>query len=102
MAYTQGVVSVGTAATLICTPGEEGVMVQNTGTAAVTLGGATVTAGTAAATGGITLGTAAAPGTIVFIPTGRTGGTVGDDTALYGRVASGTSNVAFLCAVPPA
>jgi len=94
MAYTQGVVSVGTAATLICTPGPAGAMVQNLGAGTPTLGGPAVAVGT-----GVTLApTMAAP---VAVLTGRTGGTVGDDSALYGRVASGTTNVAFLCAVTP-
>jgi len=96
--YANGVVSVGTAATLICTPGPDGVMVQNLGTAVVTLGAATVTAGTATlATGGISLGTAmAAP---VLIATGLRAGTLTADEGLYGRVAGGTSNVAFLAVV---
>ena len=44
MAYSNGVVSVGTAATLICTPGRDGAMVQNLGAAVVYLGGPGVTA----------------------------------------------------------
>lgn len=94
MAYTQGVVSVGTAATLICTPGPAGAMVQNLGAGTPSLGGPGVTVGSA-----ITLPPSmTAP---VWLLTGRTGGTIGDDSALYGRVASGTTNVAFLCSVTP-
>jgi hypothetical protein len=97
--YSNGVVSVGTAAVKICTPGRDGAMVQNLGTAVVYLGGAAVTAD-AAATGGVTLGTAAAGASVpVMIRSGTTATTVGDDLGLYGRVAGGTSNVAFLTAV---
>jgi len=93
MAYSNGVVSVGTAATLICTPGRDGALVQNLGTAVVYLGGPGVTAGTAA-TGGVTLGTAQASPTMVR--SGQSAGTIGADDGLYGRVAGGTSLVAFL------
>jgi len=96
MAYSNGVVSVGTATTLICTPGATGAWVQNLGGTAVYLGGPGVTAGTAA-TGGVTLPpTMTSP---VLIPSGVQAGTIGADLGLYGRMASGTSNVAFLCAV---
>ena len=65
--YANGVVSVGTTATKICTPGPTGVMIQNLGASALYLGGPTVTANTAA-TGGVTLPAAmAAP---VRVPTG--------------------------------
>ena len=93
MAYANGVVSVGTSATLICLPGPEGVLVQNLGATVVFLGGAGVTADTAA-TGGIQL--PATMTTPTLIRTGTEPGTVGDNNALYGRVASGSVNIAFL------
>jgi hypothetical protein len=93
MSYSNGVVSVGTAVTLICTPGRDGALVQNLGTAVVYLGGPNVTAGTAA-TGGVTLGTAqTAP---QMVRSGASAGTIGGDDGLYGRVAGGSSLVAFL------
>jgi hypothetical protein len=99
MSYSNGVVSVGTAAVKICTPGRDGAQVQNLGTAVVYLGGPGVTADAGAA-GGITLGTAAAGTSVpVMIRSGAVAGTVGGDEGLYGRVAGGTSNVAFLAVV---
>lgn len=96
MAYANGVVSVGTAATLICTPGRDGALVQNLGTAVVFIGGPGITAD-AAATGGVTLTTGqTAP---QMVRSGMVAGTVGANDALYGRVAGGTSNVAFLAVV---
>jgi len=95
MAYSNGVVSVGTAATLICTPGRDGALVQNLGTAVVYLGGPGVTAD-ATATGGIAIGTAAQPGPVTMVRSGAVAGTVGGNEGLYGRVASGTTTVAFL------
>jgi hypothetical protein len=92
MAYGSGLVTVGTAATLICTPGPSGVMVQNLGAGTPTLGGPSVAVGT-----GVTL--APSQTVPVLIPSGVMGGTVGDDRGLYGRVASGTTTVAFLGAV---
>lgn len=90
--YIAGVVSVGTAATLICTPGVKGVMLQNQGAGTPTLGGAGVAVGT-----GVTLAPSmTAP---LYLPTGVKIGTIGDDLGLYGRVSSGTTNVAFLHAV---
>ncbi len=93
MAYAQGVVSVGTTATKICTPGPAGAHVQNLGASVVFLGSANVTADTAA-TGGVQLpATMTSP---VLIGTGLRPGTSDADDGLYGRVASGTVNVAFL------
>ena len=99
MAYAGGAgsVSIGTAATLICVPSGQGVLVQNNGTAAVTLGGAGVSAGTAVATGGVTL--PAGQTSPVMVPTGLRPGTVAANDGLYGRTSSGTSSVAFLSAV---
>lgn len=91
MAYTNGVVSVGTSPTLICTPGLSGVTVQNLSATAVTLGGPSVATGA-----GITL--AANMTAPLAIPTGATRGTVGANEGLYGRVASSTANVAFATA----
>ena len=55
MAYKNGVVSVGTTATLIATPSSapdvDGILIQNLGTTVLYLGGSTVTAGTTS-TGG--------------------------------------------------
>lgn len=95
MAYAQGVVSVTTTATKICTPGVGGVHVQNLSANAVFLGGPNVTAD-ASATGGITL--PASMATPVLIVTGLEPGTLDSDDALYGRVAAGSNNVAFLTA----
>jgi hypothetical protein len=93
MAYSNGVVSVGTAATLICTPGRDGALIQNLGATVVYLGGPGVTAD-ASATGGVTLAaTQTAP---TMVRSGMVAGTFGANDGLYGRVASGTSNVAFL------
>jgi hypothetical protein len=91
MAYNNGVVSVGTTATLIATPGSKpenaGVLVQNLGTGTLYLGGSTVTAGTTS-TGGLQV----AANATVNVPT--TGAS--DTEALYGIVASSTANVAYL------
>jgi hypothetical protein len=90
MPFQNGVVSVGTTATLIATPSavpdNEGIVVQNLGSVTVYLGGSTVTAGTTA-TGGLQL---AANGVITVPTTGAA------TEALYGIVASGTANVAWL------
>lgn len=45
MAYYGGSVTAGTAAAVLCTPGDRGVMVSNNGGAAVTIGGANVVPG---------------------------------------------------------
>jgi hypothetical protein len=90
MSYKNGVVSVGTTATLITTPGSTpengGVLVQNLGTNPLFLGGSTVTAGTTS-TGGLQV----AANATVNVPT-----TGAATEALYGIVASGTANVAWL------
>lgn len=90
MSYKNGVISVGTIATLIATPGStpenSGVLIQNNGATPVYLGGSTVTAGTTS-TGGLQV----AAGATVNVPT-----TGSASEALYAIVASGTANVAFL------
>jgi hypothetical protein len=87
--FKQGIVSVGTTATLICTvgaaPENDGVMVQNNGSTPVLLGGSTVT--TTGATAGIQI---AASATMTIPTTGA------EPLALYGIVASGTANVSYL------
>jgi hypothetical protein len=93
MAYAQGVVSVGTSPTKICTPDQEGALVQNLGTSVVYLGGPTVTAD-ASATGGVTL--PANMTSPVPIAVGLRPGTLDADDGLYGCVAAGSVNVAFL------
>ncbi|MGO9034482.1 hypothetical protein [Mycobacterium sp.] len=91
MAYKQGVVSIGTTATLIATPSSapdvDGILVQNLGASIVYIGGSTVTAGTTS-TGGLQL--AASNTTPVLIPT-----TGASAEGLYGIVASGSINVSF-------
>jgi hypothetical protein len=90
MPYVNDVVSVGTTATLIATPSSvpenAGVHIQNLGTATVYVGGSTVTAGTTS-TGGLHV----AQNAIVNVPT-----TGAASEAIYGIVASGTANVAYL------
>lgn len=90
MAYKNGVVSVGTTATLIATPSSapdvDGILIQNLGAVTLYLGGSTVTAGTTA-TGGLQV----AANAVVNVPT-----TGASSEGLYGIVASSTANVAFL------
>jgi hypothetical protein len=90
MAYQNGVVSVGTTATLIATPSSapdiDGILIQNLGAVTLYLGTSTVTAGTTA-TGGYQVAAAAS----VLVPT-----TGASAEGLYGIVASSTANVAFL------
>lgn len=92
MAYKNGVVSVGTTATLIATPSSapdvDGILVQNLGAVAVYLGGSTVTAGTTS-TGGLQL--PASSTTPVLVPT-----TGASTEGLYAITASSTANVAFI------
>lgn len=87
MSITSGVVSVGTSPTAICTaPGS--VLLQNLGSAAVTLGGPSVTTTT-----GVTLPATMTSPVLVPMLGGSNpaaGGTV------YGVVATGTASVAFL------
>jgi hypothetical protein len=87
--YKQGVVSVGTSATLIATvgayPETGGLVVQNNGAVAVFVGGPTVTA--SGATAGVQI---AANGTLTVPTTGS------EPLALYGIVASSTANVSYL------
>lgn len=89
MAFQQGTVSVGTTATVICTvgstPENDGVLVQNNGSAAVFLGGPSVTAT------GATAGLQVAAGDTVRVPT-----TGADTLVLYGIVASSTAPVSYL------
>jgi hypothetical protein len=90
MPYQNGVVSVGTTATLICTPGSvpdnEAVLIQNLGTTTLYIGGSTVTAGTTS-TGGLQL---AANGVITVPTTGA------NNEPLYGITASSSANVSWL------
>ena len=91
MPYQNGVVSVGTTATLIATPSQVpengGILIQNLGAVVLFIGGPTVTAGTTA-TGGVQI--AISPSAPVLVPTTGAG-----SEALYGIVASSTANVAF-------
>jgi hypothetical protein len=87
--YENGVVSVTSTATPICTPTTLGVLAQNLGTATVTLGGPAVTAG-----GGVALLSGGAP---VLVPSGMPPGVVENAASqLYGIVASGSANVGWL------
>jgi hypothetical protein len=90
MAYKNGVVSVGTTPTLICTPSSapdvDGVLIQNLGAVTLYLGGSTVTAGTTS-TGGYQVAASAS----VTVPS-----TGASAEGLYGIVASSTANVSFL------
>jgi hypothetical protein len=90
MPFKNGVVSVGTTATLIAaqgsTPENSGVLIQNLGAVTLYLGGSTVTAGTTS-TGGLQV----AANATVNVPT-----TGAASEALYGIVASSTANVAYL------
>jgi hypothetical protein len=92
MPYQNGVVSVGTTATLIATPSSapdvDGILVQNLGSVAVYLGGSGVTANTAS-TGGLQL--PASSTTPVLVPT-----TGASSEGLWGITASSTANVSFL------
>jgi len=88
MPFQNGVVSVGTTATLIATPSSvpenAGVLIQNLGASVVYIGGSTVTAGTTS-TGGLQV----AANAIVNVPT-----TGAASEQIYGIVASGSVNVA--------
>lgn len=90
MAYKNGVVSVGTTATLIATPSSapenDGILIQNLGSVTLYLGGPTVTAGTTS-TGGYQVAASAS----VTVPT-----TGASSEPLYGITASSTANVAYL------
>jgi hypothetical protein len=87
--YKNGVVSVGTTATLIASigsaPENGGVVVQNNGSVAVFVGGPTVTA--TGATAGPQI---AANGTLTIPTTGA------EPLSLYGVVASATANVSYI------
>jgi hypothetical protein len=89
MPYNNGVVSVGSTATLICTPGSvpdnEAVLIQNLGTTTVYIGGSTVTAGTTA-TGGLQV----AANAIVSVPC-----TGAASESVYG-ISTAACNVAYL------
>lgn len=82
--YVQGTVSVGTTATLIASPGPGGVYVYNNGSAAVVLGGSTVTAT------GATQGATLASGAGLILPSD------GPAHDLYGITATGTASVSFV------
>jgi hypothetical protein len=77
-------------------PQGRSVMVQNTGSALVYLGGSGVTADTSA-TGGIQVGAFA---TAVEIPSGNVAGRADADDRLYGIVASGTGIISYFVAAP--
>lgn len=94
MAYQGGAKTVGASAGVaICNvPLDGNVLLQNNGTAAVTLGG-----GTAIAAGsGVVL--PANMTTPVLVPTGVVHGQLDADDQLYGRTASGSASVGFLVA----
>lgn len=98
MSVVNGVVSVGTTATKICTMGPTGALVMNTGSVVVYLGGPGVTASASAATGGVSLpatmtSPVAVPGGPAAFP-GAEGTPETDD--LYGITASSSANVGFL------
>lgn len=103
MPFVNGVVSVGTGATKICTVGPAGVFVQNLGAQVVYIGGANVTANTAA-TGGVQLAAAGTSGDRQFIPGGQQDVSGSPPNAveitqdLYGIVTATTANVAFVAA----
>lgn len=85
--YSQGAVSVTSTATLVCQVGPEndGVLIYNSGSAAVFLGGRSVTAS------GATQGISLAPSAMITVPS------LGGVThSLYAVTASGTSTVNFL------
>jgi hypothetical protein len=92
MAYTNGLVSVLSAsATIICSPGPGGCLVQNLGANAVTLGGPGVTLGA-----GVSL--PAAMTQPVLIATGIRPLSQDADDRLYGIAVTSPSNVVFLAA----
>jgi hypothetical protein len=91
--YVNGSVSVGTSPTLIVSPSRNdgGVLVQNTSTSAVFLGGSSV------ATSGADIGYSLAASSTVTVP--AVGGSNDASSAaagLYGIVASGTATVVYL------
>jgi hypothetical protein len=88
VAYFNGLVTVGTAPTPICSAtGRGGVLIQNNGAAAVFLGGANV------AVSGVNTGISLAAGATLFVPSVGTLAAV-----LYGIVATATAPIAFLFA----
>jgi hypothetical protein len=86
MSYVNGLVTVTTAPTPICSVGERGgIVVQNNSAAAVFLGGPNV------AVSGVNTGISLAAGATIFIPS------VGSNLkTLYGVVVTATAAVAFL------
>ncbi len=88
MPYNNGLVTVATTATVICSVGERGgVIIQNNGSAAVFLGGPNVAAS------GANTGISLAAGATLFIPSVGT-----NPKTLFGVVAAGTAPVVFLFA----
>ncbi len=87
-AYQNGSVTVSTTPTLIANVGAEndGVLIQNTGAAAIFVGGPSV------ATSGANLGISVAAGATLLVPS------VGGSAVipLYGIIATGTAAVVFL------
>ena len=93
MAYQGGATVVSASAGVICTvPFDGNVLVQNNGTAPVTLGGA---AGITAGQGVVLPGNMTTP---VLVPTGVVHGQLDADDRLYGRTAGGSASVGFLVA----
>ena len=86
--YSNGTTTVGTTATLICTvdPTAGGVLLQNTGSAAIYVGGPNVT--TSGAYTGISLTNTSSP--IVLFPS-----TGGVQHGIYGVVASSTQTISW-------
>lgn len=92
MAYTSGQVVIGSTAGVICNVPLDGeVMLQNVGTAAVTLGGPGVVAGH----GPQLVAAMTAP---IPVPTGVVHGQADNDDRLYGITVSGNSAVDFMVA----
>jgi hypothetical protein len=87
MAYSNGLVTVGTTPTAICAIGaRSGVLIQNNGSAAVSLGGPNV------ATSGANTGISLAAGATLFVPS------VGSLAATLFGIAAASQPVVFLFA----
>jgi hypothetical protein len=97
MAYQGGAKTVSASAGVaICTvPVGAELLIQNNGTAAVTLGGSNTGTALAAGSGCILPANMTSP---VLIPSGVVRGQADADDFIYGRTASGSSSVGFLVA----